>query len=100
MVYVPAAEFGLGSDEGDSDGRPVQPVALDALWIDQTEVTNAQFAGYVATARSNSTTAQQEATHTRSRASSYRSSTPMLQAEQRHQTVSASRWFGFFHELV
>jgi serine/threonine-protein kinase len=46
MVYVPAGEFEMGSDE-DPKEQPVHPVALDAFWIDQTEVTNAQFAGCV-----------------------------------------------------
>ena len=43
MVYVPAGEFTMGSDEGDDDKRPVHPVYLDAYWIDQTEVTNAMY---------------------------------------------------------
>jgi len=67
MVYVPAGEFALGSDDDDvedvfqlctqyrhncqrawfEDEQPVRRVALDAFWIDQTEVTNAQFAAFV-----------------------------------------------------
>jgi len=43
MVYVPAGEFEMGSTEGDSDEQPVHTVALDGFWIDQTEVTNAQY---------------------------------------------------------
>jgi formylglycine-generating enzyme required for sulfatase activity len=43
MVYVPAGEFIMGSDEGDSDERPVHTVYLDAFYIDKTEVTNAQY---------------------------------------------------------
>jgi len=59
MVYVPAGEFEMGSDDdevdyalqlcneyfGDceqewfEDEQPVHSVALDGLWIDQTEVT-------------------------------------------------------------
>jgi len=42
-VYVPAGEFEMGSTDGYSDEQPVHTVALDALWIDQTEVTNAQY---------------------------------------------------------
>jgi formylglycine-generating enzyme required for sulfatase activity len=47
MVYVPAGEFEMGSTEGDSDEQPVHAVALDGFWIDQTEVTNAQFAAFL-----------------------------------------------------
>ena len=47
MVYVPAGEFEMGSTEGRDDERPVHTVALDAFEIDQTEVTNAQFAAFL-----------------------------------------------------
>jgi serine/threonine protein kinase len=43
LVYVPAGEFLMGSEEGDSDESPIHTVYLDAFWIDQTEVTNAQY---------------------------------------------------------
>jgi formylglycine-generating enzyme required for sulfatase activity len=47
MVCVPAGEFLMGSAESDSvadDGeKPQHTVALDAFWIDKTEVTNAQY---------------------------------------------------------
>jgi len=43
MVYVPAGEFIMGSDEGESDEQPVHTVHLDAFYIDETEVTNAQY---------------------------------------------------------
>ena len=43
LVYVPAGEFTMGSDTGDSDDTPVHTVYLDAFWIDQTEVTNKQY---------------------------------------------------------
>lgn len=43
MVYVPAGEFQMGSENGDSDERPVHTVYLDAFWIDRTEVTNEMF---------------------------------------------------------
>jgi serine/threonine-protein kinase len=45
MVYVPAGEFQMGSEDGDDDERPVHTVYLDAYWIDQTEVTNGMYAG-------------------------------------------------------
>ena len=48
MVYVPAGEFQMGSENGDSNERPVHTVALAAFWIDQTEVTNAQYQRCVA----------------------------------------------------
>jgi len=47
-VYVPAGEFVMGSastdPEADDDERPPHTVYLDAYWIGQTEVTNAQYA--------------------------------------------------------
>lgn len=42
-VYVPAGEFEMGSTDGDGNEQPVHTVAPDAFWIDQTEVTNAQY---------------------------------------------------------
>jgi eukaryotic-like serine/threonine-protein kinase len=48
MVFVPAGEFTMGSDAGDSNEKPVHQVYLDAFWIDQTEVTNAMYATCVA----------------------------------------------------
>jgi serine/threonine protein kinase len=44
MVYVPAGEFLMGSENGASDEKPQHRVNLDAYWIDQTEVTNAMYA--------------------------------------------------------
>jgi formylglycine-generating enzyme required for sulfatase activity len=43
MVYVPAGEFTMGSDEGNDNEKPVHTVYLDAFYIDKTEVTNAQY---------------------------------------------------------
>jgi serine/threonine-protein kinase len=68
MAYVPGGEFEMGSDDNELDyalrlcneyyddcerewfeaEQPVHTVALDGFWIDQTEVTNAQFARCVA----------------------------------------------------
>ncbi|MBI5959253.1 MAG: SUMF1/EgtB/PvdO family nonheme iron enzyme [Chloroflexi bacterium] len=42
-VYVPAGCFMMGSDEGENYERPVHEVCLNAFWIGQTEITNAQF---------------------------------------------------------
>jgi eukaryotic-like serine/threonine-protein kinase len=47
MLYVPAAEFSMGSDDGDPNELPPHDVALDDFWIDQTEVTNAMFQTFV-----------------------------------------------------
>lgn len=44
QVFVPAGTFEMGSTTGDPDEEPVHSVYLDAFWIDQTEVTNAQYA--------------------------------------------------------
>jgi formylglycine-generating enzyme required for sulfatase activity len=63
MVYVPAGEFPMGSDDAEVDialemcntyygncerewfevEQPVHAVALDDFWIDRTEVTNVQY---------------------------------------------------------
>lgn len=67
MVYVPAGHFEMGMsdaqveealracNEVNDDGKgewfreeqPAHTVALDAFWIDQTEVTNTQFAAFL-----------------------------------------------------
>jgi formylglycine-generating enzyme required for sulfatase activity len=47
VVYVPAGTFPMGSDDNDPEAhdneKPQHQVTLDAFWIDQTEVTNAQY---------------------------------------------------------
>ncbi len=52
LVCVPAGDFLMGSTDGDADAdddeKPQHTVYLDAYWIDQTEVTNAQYARCVA----------------------------------------------------
>ncbi|MCB9421366.1 MAG: SUMF1/EgtB/PvdO family nonheme iron enzyme [Ardenticatenaceae bacterium] len=51
MLYVPAGDFIMGSNKDDylakPDEFPQHQVYLDALWIDQTEVTNAMFAAFL-----------------------------------------------------
>jgi formylglycine-generating enzyme required for sulfatase activity len=49
MVYVPAGEFNMGSDDtnSDADEHPRHTVSLDAYWIDRTEVTQAMYAACV-----------------------------------------------------
>jgi len=44
LLYVPAGEFTMGSENGASDEKPVHKVILKAFWIDKTEVTNAMYA--------------------------------------------------------
>jgi sulfatase modifying factor 1 len=58
MVWVPAGEFAMGSDGANDalcelpgltkDCLPIHRVALDGYWIDRTEVTNDEFAAFVA----------------------------------------------------
>jgi formylglycine-generating enzyme required for sulfatase activity len=43
MMYVPAGDFTMGSDDGESNEKPVHTVYLDAFWIDKFEVTNALY---------------------------------------------------------
>lgn len=58
MVFIPGGEFLMGSDSrlAKSNETPAHKVRVDAFWMDQTDVTNAQFAefvkatGYVTTA--------------------------------------------------
>jgi serine/threonine-protein kinase len=51
LIYVPAGDFLMGSTDmdelADDDEKPQHSVALDAFWIDQTEVTNAMFSKFV-----------------------------------------------------
>jgi len=44
QIYIPLGAFIMGSNSTDDDRAPVHAVYLDAFWIDQTDVTNAQFA--------------------------------------------------------
>jgi formylglycine-generating enzyme required for sulfatase activity len=49
MVWIPGGEFWMGSDdESMRDAQPVHRVRVDGFWMDRTEVTNAQFAQFVA----------------------------------------------------
>lgn len=50
MVAIPAGELAMGDVVGDGLAweRPVHRVRLDAFYIDMVEVTNAQFAAFVA----------------------------------------------------
>ncbi|MFH1824528.1 MAG: SUMF1/EgtB/PvdO family nonheme iron enzyme [Candidatus Firestonebacteria bacterium] len=46
MIYIPAGEFEMGSNDYDSE-KPVHKVYLDAYYIDKYEVTNEQFKKFV-----------------------------------------------------
>ena len=58
MVWIPGGEFSIGctdpradlcgGNEPMDDARPVHRVALAPYWMDRTEVTNAEFARFVA----------------------------------------------------
>jgi len=49
MVWVPGGEFAMGSDFrlARPDEQPIHRVRVDGFWIDQTEVTNAEFREFV-----------------------------------------------------
>ena len=48
MVWIPGGEFSMGSEDPEMrDARPFHRVALDGYWMDQTEVTNEEFARFV-----------------------------------------------------
>jgi eukaryotic-like serine/threonine-protein kinase len=47
MVFVPAGEFTMGSEDGPVNEQPVHQLTLSAFWIDQTEITNAMFAKFM-----------------------------------------------------
>jgi formylglycine-generating enzyme required for sulfatase activity len=44
MLFVPAGIFRMGNDEGESDEKPSHLIRQDPFFIDETEVTNAQYA--------------------------------------------------------
>src|SRR5215467_8841845 len=57
MVWIPGGEFSMGAADSPSEGevgmqatkdsRPIHRVYVDGFFIDQTDVTNAEFAGFV-----------------------------------------------------
>ncbi len=51
MVYVPAGTFVMGSAEGREAEMPVHDVTVDAVWMDRTEVSNAQYQACVVAGR-------------------------------------------------
>jgi formylglycine-generating enzyme len=49
MVWVPGGEFIMGTNERDAYDceKPAHPVKVDGFWMDETEVTNAEFKKFV-----------------------------------------------------
>jgi sulfatase modifying factor 1 len=45
-VWIPGGEFTMG-DEEFADARPLHTIYVDGFWMDETEVTNEQFAEFV-----------------------------------------------------
>jgi formylglycine-generating enzyme required for sulfatase activity len=48
LIYMPPGSFRMGNDEGDNDEKPSHITRLDGFFMDETEVTNAQYAACVA----------------------------------------------------
>ena len=47
MLWIPGGEFAMGSTEGQPNETPVHTVRVKGFWMDETEVTNAQFREFV-----------------------------------------------------
>ncbi len=47
MVPIEATTFIMGDNEGENDEQPAHPVDVPAFWIDEHEVTNAQYRAFV-----------------------------------------------------
>lgn len=48
MVHLPGGTFTMGSEAFYPEERPLRRVKVDPFWIDETPVTNRQFAAFVA----------------------------------------------------
>ena len=48
MAFIPGGSFVMGSDRQQPEERSTHFVRVDGFWIDRHEVTNAQFARFVA----------------------------------------------------
>lgn len=48
MVWIPGGTFMMGSDKFYPEERPLRQVTVSGYWIDRTEVTNVQYAAFVA----------------------------------------------------
>ncbi|MBI1310307.1 SUMF1/EgtB/PvdO family nonheme iron enzyme [bacterium] len=47
MVWIPGGAFAMGSNDGFPDEQPIHQVELDGFWMDETEVTVAEFKRFV-----------------------------------------------------
>ena len=47
MALIPAGEFRMGDNSGESDEKPVHSVYVDAFYMDKYEVTNAEYAEFL-----------------------------------------------------
>lgn len=47
MVLIPAGEFEMGSDDGQSNEKPVHTVYVDAFYIDKYEVTVGEYKQFI-----------------------------------------------------
>jgi formylglycine-generating enzyme required for sulfatase activity len=47
MVWIPGGTFTMGSEEFYPEERPTRAVSVDGFWMDETPVTNAEFAAFV-----------------------------------------------------
>jgi formylglycine-generating enzyme required for sulfatase activity len=49
MVWIPGGEFTMGTDDkiGWQDEKPAHRARVDGFWMDETDVTNAQFRAFV-----------------------------------------------------
>src|SRR5262245_20486995 len=47
MIHIPGGTFAMGSDKHYPEEAPVHRVTVDAFWIDETPVTNAQFREFI-----------------------------------------------------
>jgi formylglycine-generating enzyme required for sulfatase activity len=47
MAWVPAGTFTMGSDRHYPEEAPTHRISVDGLWMDETAVTNAEFAVFV-----------------------------------------------------
>lgn len=48
MVWVPGGSFDMGSAEFYAEEAPIHQVVVQAMWVDRTPVTNAEFSAFVA----------------------------------------------------
>jgi len=48
MALIPGGQFKMGSEDFRSEEAPVQQASVDSFWMDTHDVTNAQFARFVA----------------------------------------------------